>query len=325
MRKNIARSVLALGLSALSFVAKAQPAIPAEYIEHPGFSVGLNVGVSDLWADVGTQSMIDHYTNGKYFDKIFFMGGIFGRYTVHPAFSMRLNLNYGTLYATDEWNKNKAAKAESLDDDAYQRYLRNQEIKVNIWEGSLVAEFMPLRMNSESRSAARRLQPYVVAGVGLFHARTFNTYVKPGSFAKSWVDITDIPVEGEGVTYANATPGFARKIKKFQFAAPVGIGLRWDINYELAIGVEYMYRLTMTDRLDKVSSEYPTDAYFEKNLSYEDAELAKAIVDKTWVIDPSYERKAWQTRGNKDVMDGYSTFSVMLIYRLDKNKAPWWY
>lgn len=325
MRNKVARCLLAVCMSAGVFTAKAQPAIPREYIEHPGFSVGLNVGISDLWGDIGTQSPIDHYTNGKYFKQVFFMGGIFARYSAHPSLGFRLNLDYGTLYATDEWNEKKAMKAKTTDDDAYQRYLRNQDAKVNVWETSLVAEFFPLRLNSESRSASRRLQPYILAGVGLFHQHNYASVVHAGTKAKKWVDVNDIPLEGEGLTFVNETPGFSRKVKQFQFAAPVGLGLRWDINNEVSVGVEYMYRITTTDRLDKVSSQYPTDEYYDARLSPEDATLAKAIVDKTWVIDPSFQRKPWATRGNKDVFDGYSTFSVMLIYRLNANKNPWWY
>src|SRR6187402_2328835 len=34
-----------------------------EFAERPGWSLGLNFGMSDLWADVGTKSVVDHYTN----------------------------------------------------------------------------------------------------------------------------------------------------------------------------------------------------------------------------------------------------------------------
>jgi opacity protein-like surface antigen len=323
MRKNIASGILALCMSAVAFTAKAQPAIPREYIEYPGFSVGMNFGVSDLWGDVGTQTLVDHYTNGKY--KPFFMGGIFGRYVSHPSIGWRLNLNYGVLYATDQWNEKKAKKAKTVEEDAYQRYLRNQDVKTNIWEGTITMEVFPMRFNSESPSADNRLQPYAVGGIGLFHANPFTSYIDPYSKRRKWVEINDLHLEGEGNTYGEAVPTFARKTKKFQMTFPIGLGLRYDVNRELAIGVEYQYRFTMTDRLDVVSSEYPTDAYYDKYLSPEDAELAKALVDKMWEIDPSVERKPWATRGNNDVNDGYSTFSVMLIYKLNKNKVPWWY
>jgi opacity protein-like surface antigen len=325
MRKNIARGLLAMCLSAAAFTAKAQPAIPREYIEYPGFSVGLNFGMADLWGDVGTQSLMDHYFNGKYWDKPTFMGGIFGRYVSHPSIAWRANLNYGVLYATDQWNEKKAKKAKTVEEDAYQRYLRNQDVKTNIWEGSITMEVFPLRFNSENKSAANRLQPYALVGIGLFHANPWTSYIDRYSLRRKWIEVNDLRLEGEGVTYSEAVPSFARKTKKFQIAFPVGLGLRYDINRELAVGVEYQYRFTMTDRLDLVSSEYPTEDFYRRNLSPEDAELANALADKMYEIDPSVERKPWATRGNKEVRDSYSTFSVMLIYRLNKNKVPWWY
>ena len=102
--------VLSLGLASVAFTANAQNASRI-YVEPDGWSLGMNVGESDLWGDVGTKSVIDHYTNSKYFDKMAFMGGLYGRYTVHPCFAIRLGINYGTLYATDKWNYDKAKNA----------------------------------------------------------------------------------------------------------------------------------------------------------------------------------------------------------------------
>src|SRR5690606_35465680 len=114
MRKNTRRGLLALAISATTLSAYAQPAIPRKYIEHPGFSLGMQFGMTDLWGDVGTQNLVDHYTNGKYLDKPCFMGGILGRFTAHPMLAFRLSLSYGTLFATDEWNEDKAKEATSI-------------------------------------------------------------------------------------------------------------------------------------------------------------------------------------------------------------------
>ena len=45
------------------------PDIP--YIEQRGFSLGVNMGQADLWGDVGTKSVMDHYTNDVYTKSIF--------------------------------------------------------------------------------------------------------------------------------------------------------------------------------------------------------------------------------------------------------------
>src|SRR5689334_20635376 len=120
MRNRMLRSILALCISAAAIpAAKAQS---PEYIEPPGFSLGTTFGLSDMWGDVGTKSIADHYNNAQYWKHTHFMGGLFLRYTAHPCFSIRMGTSYGTIYADDTWNETKSNKATSVNDDAYQRY-----------------------------------------------------------------------------------------------------------------------------------------------------------------------------------------------------------
>jgi hypothetical protein len=321
MRKKLVRSILALSISAMATTAIAQPAIPKDYVETAGWSVGWTVGLSDLWGDVGTQNLMDHYVNDKYWSKPCFMGGMFGRYQAHPVLAARFGINYGTLYANDNWNINKAEKASSIEDDAFQRYLRNQDAKTNVWEGYLMLEFSPLRFNSESRMAQRRMQPVLMAGVGAFHFKPFGSLTDPNTGNTKWVYTGDLQLEGSQPVTAIDQPG---RYRFWQVCVPVGAGLRWDIGDNLAFGVDYLYRFTTTDMLDNVSSSYPTDNYFDRKLAPEKAAVAKQIVDKMWEIEPSVERKPWAQRGNKEVLDGYSTISVTFIYKINQNKKPWW-
>ncbi len=325
MRKKLVRSLLALCASAAAVSAYAQPAIMREYVEYPGFSVGINAGIADLWGDVGTKSFVDHYTNGKYFNKPCFMGGVFGRYTAHPMLAIRLGVNYGTLYATDAWNEKKAKEAKNVEADAYQRYLRNQDVRANIWEGSLLVEVMPLRANSESRSSGRRLQPYLAVGVAGFTYKPQTSLIDRVTGAKTWVDTRDLHLEGEDLEFTKATEHHSKKSYNWVLAVPVGLGLRWDINKQMAIGAEYLFRFTTTDRLDNVSSEYASADYFDRNLPPDKAALAKQVYDKSWAIEPGVKHEPWTKRGNKEIKDNYSTLSIMFIYRLNSNKTPWWY
>src|SRR5690606_19578336 len=138
MRKSLQSFFLAglmtVGCTMLFSTSNAQrkydwgnPDIP--YIEQRGFSLGTNIGQSDLWGDVGTKSILDHYLNDVYTEDIIknmrLMGGFFVRYTHVPGISFRLGVNYGVLYATDEWNREKAMDAKTIKDESFQRYLRN--------------------------------------------------------------------------------------------------------------------------------------------------------------------------------------------------------
>lgn len=321
MREKFIRSILAVCFSAAILPVLAQPALPDKYIEHPGFSLGWHVGLTDLWGDVGTQSVVDHYYNENYWDKPCFMGGMFIRYSPHPAVALRAGGSYGTLYANDNWNYTKAKKLTSMEDDAYQRYLRNQDVRANVWEAGLLLEFTPLRLNVESRSAARRMQPYILAGASYFHFKPMGTYINRQTGKKSWANLADLHLEGEGLN----TPNSAEKTELWQLAIPVGLGLRWDLNETYAIGVEYLYRYTMTDRLDMVSSEYVDPAMFSAHLSPEQAAVAMDMYDKSWLIEPSVNHQQGELRGNSAVNDAFSTISVTFIYKIKSNKIPWWF
>lgn len=320
MRKSLIRSLLVIGISATTLSAFAQPAIPRKYVENPGVSVGMNFGLADLWGDVGTAGLVDHYANDRYWSKPHFMGGIFMRFTGHPSMALRINLNYGTLYANDDWNITKAKEAKSIEDDAFQRYLRNQDVRCNIWEGSLLLEIMPLRFNSESKMANKNMQPYIGLGIGGFHYRPQTSLIDPVTGHKKWVETLDLRLEGEGIENSGAAA-----TSLWQPAVPLAIGLRWDIGKQMNIGVEWQYRVTFTDRLDGVSSYYLTPDYFDRHLGPDEAAIAKQVYDKTWAIEPANTVGYEDLRGNKDVKDGYSTFSIQLIYRLESNKTPWWY
>ncbi len=320
MRKSLIRSLLVAGISATALSAVAQPAIPRKYVEHPGVSVGVNFGLSDLWGDVGTQNAIGHYGNEYYWTKPHFMGGIFMRFSAHPSVAARINLNYGTVYATDQWNTQKAKEAKSIEEDVFQRYARNQDAKANIWENTLFVEIMPLRFNSESKMAQRSMQPYVGFGAGVFHFRPYTSLIDPLTGYKKWVETKELRLEGEGLPNSGAV-----QTSLWQMCIPLGVGLRWNLGKDMNIGVEWMYRMTTTDRLDNVSSYYLTPDYYDRHLSPEDAAIAKQVYDKSWYVEPGLKHGYEEVRGNKDVKDGYSTFSIQFIYRLETNKTPWWY
>ena len=128
MQARFTRNLLMLCIGiAIAITSGAQNAARI-YVEPDGWSIGSTLGESDLWGNVGTKSILQHYTNSKYFNRMGFMGGLFGRYTVHPCFSIRVGLNYGQLYATDKWNYDQAKNSGTEGTDAYQRYAQHRGI-----------------------------------------------------------------------------------------------------------------------------------------------------------------------------------------------------
>ena len=326
MRKTFIRSILSVTLLAtLAGKAHAQIGLSKEYVEPPGWSIGTSVGLLDLWSDVGTKSILDHYGNSAYWNKPHFMGGLFVRYSAHPSFAFRIGGYYGTLYANDIWNKQKAEQAESIEDDSYQRYLRNLSIRANTWEGSLLFEIAPFRFNPESAGAMRRFQPLLLLGVGAMHFKPQAEYIDRNKVNRGYVDLYELHVEGDGFpkqAYGDAPD----KYELWQVVVPMGLGVRWDIGRRLSLGVEWLYRYTFTDYLDNVSGKYMDPAVYNANLPADKAFLANEMQDKTWLINhnlPAHSKDEY--RGNPDNKDGYSTFGLTFIFKVPSKKDPWWY
>lgn len=332
MRKTFLRSILLFSLAgATIFPAQAQRKYDRgwrepELSEPIGWSVGMTVGLSDLWGDVGTRTPLDHYANSEYWSNTKFMGGVYGRYAFHPAFAARLSTNFGTLYANDNWNKTKAEKAEKLDDDHVQRYLRNQDVRSYVWEGTLMAEIMPFRFNKTTALARKRMQPYLMAGVGVFNHRSQSTWKsRPGNGGGygQWVDIYELHLEGDGWKFDDAP----KLSQRWNINVPLGLGLRWDIGRNVGIGVEYLYRVTFTDYIDGVSDKYLPAQYYDAQLPPDKVGMAMDIVDKTWLITgkDSYRHNAGEIRGNKADNDHFSTISINIFYKINTRRNPWWF
>lgn len=301
------------------------PDIPV--LEQRGVSLGLNMGVADLWSDVGTKSPIDHYING-YFNEIRGMGGIFIRYTHIPGLSFRLGVNYGSLYATDAWNKKKALEATTTEDDHFQRYLRNFDVRTNIWEGNLMAEIAPLRLFSNwefSRSARWRFQPIVLLGVSGFHYNPQGSSVDLNTGISHWVDLQPLHTEGESYTDGGITK-YPEGYQPWSYAALAGIGFRVEMGRGLAIGMEYQYRYTFTDHLDDVSGSYidPLAHDIAYLGDFGKAGLANKMMDRSNEIIPGYKHQVGDMRGDPDNKDAFSTLSVTFFWRINKQDRKWW-
>ena len=300
---------------AISVATKAQNASRI-YIQPDGWSIGTDIGTTDLWGDVGTKSVTAHYTNSKYTDKICFMGGMFGRYSVHPCIAVRMMLNYGVLYATDKWNYDavKAAGGSlTVGTDAVQRYLREQNAKDQVVEGSVVAEFTPFRMNPEKKSAGRRGQLFLGAGVGIFHFTPYSTVGASTTFVKTY----DLHLEGQG--WGGSYPP---QYSLWQPCIPLVIGYRWDIGKHLNLGVEFMYRYTFTKYLDGVAGNYIDPPAFYTHLSPQQAALAESVADKEQYFNNQPPNQAGNLAGTL-INDQYSSLTITFSYKIFAAQRFW--
>lgn len=304
------------------------PDIP--YVDQRGFSIGFNFGSSDLWGDVGTKSFVDHYLNNNYTSDVFhnmrFMGGVFARYTYVPGVSFRLGVNYGSLYATDKWNEEKAMKAKTVEDDAFQRYVRNLDVYNNIWEGNLLLEFSPFQISNWEfgKSAKWRCQPYLLAGVSAFHFNPQGTYVNLKTGQETKIDLQPLHTEGEGFQAPGYT--FPKNYSLWSYAAIGGIGFRFDIGRGLGLGLEYQLRYTFTDYLDDASGKYIDPMIHDIAYLNENGKnlIARKMADRSNEVIPGYHHQEGEYRGDPNNKDMFSTISIMFYWKIDKRALPWW-
>jgi hypothetical protein len=318
MQSKVIRILLVLCVAVMmNHNAAAQKYRPLRaYVEPDGWSIGANIGMTDMWGDVGTKSALDHYTNSKYFDKVSFMGGMFGRYSFHPVFAVRFMLNVGSAYATDEWNYDGVKGDNLLEGKDYvQRYLRSQNAKSTIIESSVLLELTPRRFNIGGKAFKRR-QPYLAAGVALFHYTPYSTIGKSPTFVKTY----ELSLEGQG--WEGGT--YPKQNGRWQPAFPLAIGYRWDLGDHLNLGIEYMYRMTMFDYLDGVSGKYVSAFEFNQNLAPNEAQKAIQVADKQPFYNNSLPSTPGTLRGNPGNNDAYSTLTVTFSFKVPSRSNIWW-
>ncbi len=315
MRAKSIRNLVILIMVVLTTTSSFAQDASRIYVEPTGWSLGTTFGLTDLWGDVGTKSILDHYTNSKYFDRMAIMGGMFGRYTIHPALAIRMGLAVGTLYATDEWNYDKAIISTSQGDDAYQRYARGQKIRSDIFEGTAMLELTPFRMNPERKRAHKKGQLFLGAGLGYFHFTPYNTVGAGTKFR----EVYDLHIEGDGFGAA-----YPKAYKLWQLCVPMVIGYKWDIGTHCNIGIDFTYRKTFFDYLDNVSGKYIDPAEYAKHMSAKDAAIAAQVQDKAYLHKLQQPNVAGNIRGNSGNNDGYSSISFTFYYKVFSRTKEWW-
>lgn len=130
---------------------------------------------------------------------------------------------------------------------------RNLSFRTNIitasahFEYSVVEEKVKSKYSRYSRKGKKfPFNVYFFGGMGLFYFNPKGQYLDG-----KWYKLKPLHTEGQGL------PGSeAKDYSLVQFCVPLGIGLKYPINREWSIGLEYSITKTFTDYIDDVSSVY---------------------------------------------------------------------
>lgn len=243
--------------------------------------LGIMAGISKYEGDLAPTS---YWTNFAHLNQAF--GGI-GRYHFSNYFAAKLGIYYGSISGDD---------ASARDSG---RRLRGLSFRSDFYELSLTGELHVLGYYFENE--IRRLSPYLFLGVGLMK------YNPKAEYNDRWVELQPLGTEGQGLSEYPDRDFYALTRAVY----PMGLGVKYNVNNVLTIGIEVGTRLTLTDYLDDVSATYvDTDKLLEAR-----GAVAAALSNRSGQDFPS----GFQRGDNKD-NDWYSMAGIIVAYRLAGNR-----
>lgn len=188
------------------------------------YEFGVGVGSTLYWGDLNAPDLSTNLSNAE-------LGGqLILRYLPNKNIGLRANLTIGKFSGDD---RNSRLEFQQI------RNLRFTSIMV---EGALMGEYY--LFGYDAKEGTQLFSPYATAGLALLY---FNP---KADFNGETYALQPLGTEGQGL------PGQAAKYSKLALAIPFGGGIKLKINDKYNFGVELLSRLTFTDYIDDVSTNY---------------------------------------------------------------------
>jgi hypothetical protein len=218
-----------------------------------------------------------------------FAGGLIYRNQIKSSdrLTFRMHLFYGKVGAND---------ADSKFDHHVNRNLNFTSTILEIGP-SLEIHFLPYEIGSSKRPGT----PYLFFGLNYFKMNPM------GLYNNEPLELQPLGTEGQG-TSQNANKPY----KLNQLSIPLGLGLKFNLNSRIALGIEYGARKTFTDYLDDVSGTY-VNSYVLKE---EAGVLSAFMSDRSINNEGALGSNQGLTRGNPTNKDWYHFFGVTINYRV---------
>lgn len=216
--------------------------------------------------------------------------GITANYELRDQVMIRAGLSYTVLGGADRYNK----KSDLIS--------RNLSFETSVTELSVVGEYYFRNLYST------KFSPYIFGGLAIYR---FNPYAYDASGQR--VYLKPLSTEGQGLT------GYPKPYSLTQAAIPFGGGVKYALNNDLRIGLEFGLRKLFTDYLDDVSGFYASES---------DLLAAKGLqsVDMSYRGDEVsggsflYPAKGAQ-RGSPKFNDFYYFTGIHLTYRINSQRG----
>lgn len=248
--------------------------------------VGVLVGGANYVGDLSNNS------SNLYLGETKLAAGAFVRQNFNHLFAARLSFNWARISGQDA----------NVGNDDYVRD-RNLSFRSSLLEFGLIGEFNIL--GYQPYALARPFSPYLFAGIA---GTKFNPKAR---YQGDWVELQPLGTEGQGMQ------GFDSPYKRFAFAIPFGVGVKYALTDQLNLGLELGARPTFTDYLDDVSGDYV--AY--PQLLAGNGQLAAALGNRTGELgngEPVVVETGLQ-RGDDAKKDWYFILGLTVSYNFLDN------
>jgi hypothetical protein len=273
------------------------------------FELGVGIGPSFFLGDLGgTKGIGKTFVKDVNFPFTKLMKGIYFNYQPTEWLGIRVSANFGTLEASDSIIKNHGT-AERF------RKQRNLNFKSNIMEGYMALEFYPTVFFEQYDGLLGKIRPYGLIGIGMFHFNPQGQYYAPNG-EKQWIDLQPLRTEGQGMAeYPDRKP-----YELWQMHVPMGFGAKYYIKENMYVGMEILHRMTFTDYVDDVSTNYINPTLFNTYLNPQQAVYARQLNNREQFYDPTLTRPyAGLQRGDPKENDAFFSGMLRLGWRLGGN------
>ena len=283
---------------------------------HP-LEIGLQIGTTQFLGDLGGQPGI-----GKGFvidtdvESIRPTFGVFARYNIGGHCAIRADINYLQLHGDDKLAGAGEGFSASTPrffgiDDAWFRYYRNLNFRSHVFDMNIAVEIIPYNfILGKGYRQHSVLSPYGFIGIGFF------AYEPEGLYNGTWLELKPLKTEGQGLVDGRA------EYELVQLNIPMGFGLKWTYNDAWSLALEVNHRMTFTDYIDDVSTDYVLDeSIWSQNMPQSTANLAAAMARRSGELDPAgingIVTSPGYQRGDPGDMDAYYTVTVRFSYYID--------
>lgn len=267
------------------------------------YTVGL--GASNFLGELGGANQIGtHAFRDLELSQTRWAAAVGFRYKLTQTFGLHTKFTYARLTGDDR-----------LTTEFFRNY-RNLSFRTSIYELSENLEISFLKDQVGHRYRLRgvrgirnvEISAYGFLGVGVFY---FNP---KGKLGDQWVALQPLGTEGQG----NPNYPSRKKYKRIQACVPIGLGIKYSLNRNWSLGLEFGLRYTFTDYIDDVSKTYA-------DLSDSDDPRAPLLADKSqteiYGNNYSYITEPGQQRGDPRYNDAYMFAVFTLNYKLKTGRV----